>query len=295
MNRINLDWIGTFLEVARYEHIGRAADALQTDQSTISRKIARLEEELGFPLFERVGRQVRLSVAGRRFATRVERILHDLQDAIDDAESATSEDRGEVHVAFLHTIGATWLPGQLAPFHRAHPSVRFTLTEVTAHEVVRGILAGDYDLGILGPPPRGNADLRSAVLFTERIAVVVPRGHELASHKRCSLRDLQNEALVLTRSSSGLRGIVDEAFSGRGIEKHVAYEGDDFSIIQGLVESGLGISLLPTPLPNSSSRVTVVELVDPVLERTVVVCWDRRRTLPPAVASFLTHLTHEHP
>jgi DNA-binding transcriptional LysR family regulator len=82
MDRINADLLRTFVEVARLEHLGRAADVLQTDQSTVSRKIARLEKEIGVPLFERIGRSIRLTKAGRRFVGRAERLLADIREAV---------------------------------------------------------------------------------------------------------------------------------------------------------------------------------------------------------------------
>jgi DNA-binding transcriptional LysR family regulator len=290
MNRINPDGLETFLAVARHEHLGQAAESLHADQSTVSRKIARLEAEVGVPLFERVGRRIRLTAAGQRFVSRAERILRDLRDAVDDAAGAVSVESGEVRIGFLHTIGARWLPERLARFLESHPHVRFTLLESTAAEIVAGVLNRDFDLGILGPPPVNSRELDILPLFRERVAVVVPGGHRLVGRSSCTLRDLADEPLILPRSRSGLRRIVDDAFADEGIPERVAYEGDDFTIVQGLVEAGLGITLLPMPLPVPSSRVAVIPLRQPTIARTVALCWDRRRSLPPAAALFVEHL-----
>ena len=290
MDRINADLLRTFLEVARTEHLGRAADVLQADQSTVSRKITRLEEEVSVPLFERIGRSIRLTQAGRRFVPRAERLLNDLRDAIADAEGAVSAETGRVHVGFLHTVGSRWLPERLARFLTEHPAVRFTLEEGTTAEVLSGVLAGDFDLGILGPPPAGMPEVEIHPLFRERVAVVVPAGHRLVGLSSCTLHDLAGEPLILPRSRSGLRKIIDDAFSSQGVATHVAYEGDDFSIVQGLVEAGLGTTLLPMPLPAPSSRVAVIPLREPPIARTMVLCWDRRRTLPPAANLFAQRL-----
>src|SRR5216684_4159856 len=161
MDRINVDGLRTFLAVARHGHLGHAAEALGAEQSTVSRKIARLEEEVGVALFERVRRSIRLTPAGSRFVPRAERLLHDLREAIAAAES------GEVRLGFLHTVGARWLPDRLARFLDRHPAVRFTLLEGTSAEVVSGVLNGDFDLGILGPPPVGQRDLEIVALFRE--------------------------------------------------------------------------------------------------------------------------------
>jgi LysR family transcriptional activator of glutamate synthase operon len=282
MDRINADSLRTFIEVARVEHLGRASEALGADPSTVSRKIARLEQEIGVALFERIGRSIRLTQAGKRFVGRAERLLSDLREAVADAEGAVSAESGEVRIGFLHTVGARWLPERLARFLEAHPGVRFTLEEGTTAEVASGVLAGDFDLGILGPPPINTPDLETVPLFRERVAVVVPIGHRLAGRTSCALSDLADEPLILPRSRSGLRKVIDDAFASQGLATKVAYEGDDFSIVQGLVEAGLGITLMPMPLPSPSARVTVIPLRDPPIARTMALVWDRRRTLPPA-------------
>jgi LysR family transcriptional activator of glutamate synthase operon len=280
MDRINADLLRTFVEVAKVEHLSRAAEALQADQSTVSRKIARLEQEVGVLLFERIGRNIRLTQAGRRLVGRAERILDDLRDAIAEAEGAVAAESGRVCVAFLHTVGARWLPERLARFLESYPAVRFTLEEGTTAEVMAGVLGGDYDLGI-------------HPLFRERVAVVVPANHRLVGRSSCTLEDVAGEPLILPRSRSGLRRVIDAAFAAQGLTTHVAYEGDDFTIVQGLVEAGLGTTLMPMPLPVPSTRVAVIPLRDPPIARTMALCWDRRRTLPPAANLFAQRLIAE--
>ncbi|HZS14249.1 MAG TPA: LysR family transcriptional regulator [Candidatus Dormibacteraeota bacterium] len=291
MDRINSDILQTFLAVARVGHLGRASEALHQDQSTVSRKVARLESSLGVALFDRVGRSLRLTPAGERFIPRADRLLRELRDAIADAAGAANPESGEIRIRFLHTVGARWLPERLARFLEDHPDVRFTLREGQSNEVTGGVLDGDFDLGILGPPPANTRDLEIVPLFRERVAVVVPASHRLVGRSSCSLHDLADEPLILPRSRGGLRKVVDDAFSREGITERVAYEGDDFTIIQGLVEAGLGVTLMPMPLPLPSTKVAVIPLRQPAIARTMALCWDRRRTLPPAAAAFVRHLT----
>ena len=293
MDRINADLLRTFIEVARLEHLGRAADALQSDQSTVSRKIARLEHEVGVPLFERIGRSIRLTKAGRRFVGRAERILSEMRDAVAEAAGTVSAETGEVHLGFLHTVGARWLPERLARFLDQYPGVRFILEEGTSSEVVAGLLDGRFDLGILGPPPPNTPEIEVVPLFRERISVVVPLQHRLVGQAAITLRDVAGEPLILPRSRTGLRRVIDDAFARQGLTEHVAYEGDDFAIVQGLVEAGLGISLLPMPLPSPSTRVVVIPLRDPPIARTMAIAWDRRRTLPPAAQLFCRRMVEQ--
>ena len=293
MDRINADLLRTFIEVARLEHLGRAADALQSDQSTVSRKIARLEHEIGVPLFERIGRSIRLTKAGRRFVGRADRILSEMRDAVAEAAGTVSAETGEVHLGFLHTVGARWLPERLARFLDQYPGVRFILEEGTSGEVVAGLLDGRFDLGILGPPPPNTPEIEVVPLFRERISVVVPLEHRLVGRASVTLRDLAPEPLILPRSRTGLRRVIDDAFARQGLSEHVAYEGDDFAIVQGLVEAGLGITLLPMPLPTPSTRVVVIPLREPPIARTMAIAWDRRRTLPPAAQLFCRRIVEQ--
>ena len=164
--------------------------------------------------------------------------------------------------------------------------MRFILEEGTTGEVVAGVLDGSFDLGILGPPPANTPEMELVPLFRERIAVVVPLEHRLVGRSSVTLRDIATEPLILPRSRTGLRRVIDDAFARQGLSEHVAYEGDDFAIVQGLAEAGLGITLLPMPLPTPSSRVVVIPLRDPPIARTMAIAWDRRRTLPPAAQLF---------
>lgn len=290
MDRINIDLLRTFLTVAEHGHLGRAAETLATDQSTVSRKVARLEEQIGVALFERVGRTIRLTQPGERFVHRAERLVHDLEDAVAEVRGSASAESGHVRIGFLHMVGTHWLPEQMARFLHDHPKVRFTLVEGTPSEIIAGVLGGDFDLGIVGPPPTGNRDLVTRALFRERVAIVVPSGHRLVGRTSATLRDIADEALILPRARSGMRQVVDDAFENEGLPEHVAYEGDDFTIIQGLVAAGLGVTLLPMPLPFPSERVVVIPLRQPTIARTMALTWDRRHSLPPAAALFAEHL-----
>src|ERR1035437_7440852 len=274
MDRINADSLRTFIEVARLEHLGRASETLQQDPSTVSRKIARLEQEVGVPLFERIGRSIRLTQAGKRFVGRAERLLSDLREAVADAEGAVSAESGEVRVGFLHTVGARWLPERLAAFLRAHPGVRFILEEGTTAEVASGVLAGDFDVGILGPPPLNTPDLETVPLFRERVAVVVPLEHRLAGRTSVRLTDIADEPLILPRSRSGLRRVIDDAFASQGLAPRVAYEGDDFSIVQGCPAS----STLPRRRPGPSARRTTSTESTSLATSHCVPWWTTRAT-----------------
>src|SRR5437879_13283160 len=132
MDRINVDGLRTFLAVAQHGHLGHAAEALGAEQSTVSRKLARLEEEVGVALFERVRRSIRLTPAGNRFVPRAERLLHDLREAIADAEGAVSAERGDARLRFLRPVGARRLPERMARVLDRHPAGRFTHRRATA-------------------------------------------------------------------------------------------------------------------------------------------------------------------
>jgi len=217
---------------------GERPKALQNDQSTVSRKIVRLEHEVGVPLFERIGRSIRLTKAGRRFVGRAERILGEMRDAVAEAAGTVSPRPGRsTSDSFIRSeptgcpsaspASSTSTRGALHPRGRDHRRGR------------RRRAGRQLRPGILGPPGH-TPELELVPLFRERIAVVVPLEHHLVGRSSVTLRDIATEPLILPRSRTGLRRVIDDAFARQGLSERVAYEGDDFAIVQGLAEAGLG-------------------------------------------------------
>ncbi|MBX6396401.1 MAG: LysR family transcriptional regulator, partial [Alicyclobacillaceae bacterium] len=197
-----------FRTVARLEHFTRAAECLSVSQPALSRSIARLEEELGVPLFERVGRSVRLTRYGQLFLKRVERAMREIAEARREIEELQDPDRGEVRLGFLPTLGIHLVPELIGAFHRRYPKVTFYLVQHAADRIFQQMEAGEIDLCLLSPPVRrpgiGWVDLK-----TEELFVIVRPDHPLAARDRVDLRELAGEPFISLKRGYGMRTITE--------------------------------------------------------------------------------------
>ncbi|MFB8771088.1 LysR family transcriptional regulator [Nocardiopsis alba] len=272
-------------EVARTEHVTHAAAALDTPQPTLSRALARLQDELGMALVERTGRGIRLTRAGRVLLPHVERALDDLSRGVAEL---TGTEEGRVALTFLPTLGVEVVPTLLGGFRSLYPGVRFTLTQEAWAESLQRLSAGGADLALTSPLPTGRG-LASQVLHTQHLRLVLPEHHPLARRGSLSPASVVDE-FILLKPGRGVRHLTDRLNDQVDFTPKVAFEADDIATARGLVAAGLGVSILPAR-PRGPLKGTVeVPIVGGPAERPVGVVWHREGSgggyEPPAVALF---------
>ncbi|MCG7208673.1 MULTISPECIES: LysR family transcriptional regulator [Streptomyces] len=272
-----------FAGVARTEHVTRAAQELGVPQSTLSRAMARLEEDLGVDLFTRHGRTVSLTPAGRTFLTSVERALGEVQRAADEVRADADPTTGKVAFGFLHTMGAETVPGLLQAFRVDHPRIRFSLVQNYGEAMIEKLRAGELDLCLTSPVPDA-PDLVARRLDEQKLRLVVPADHRLAARRRVRLAEAADETFVTLEPGYGLRRITDDLCKEAGFRPRIAFEGEEAETLRGLVAAGLGVALLPPPV---FPRPGVAELTvtAPRAAREIGVAWlDGHPDTPPVTA-----------
>lgn len=270
--------------LAAEQHVTRAADRLGVPQPTVSRWLAALSAELGTPVITRAGRGVRLTKAGQALAVGAEQALSTLEAACRRAMGEADPERGQVVLAFLHTMGGVRVPELLRAFREQHPSVRFTLVQAPHEEMLARVRAGEADLALTAPLPVGEADLNCVPLYEQALLLTVPVGHSLAARRRVRIAELAGEQFVGVKPGYGLRRITDSLCAAAGFLPKLAFEGEEVDTVRGLVAAGLGVALLPeadTPLSG------VVELpITPRASRTIGLVWLADTPLSPAADLF---------
>ena len=269
--------------VAREQHVTRAASALGMPQPTLSRHIARLEDELGMELLARSGRQVRLTASGRTLWTAVERALDELDRGLAQVLGNTSPERGRVGVGFLHTLGPVVVPTILREFRALHPGIRFDLVQDGHDAILARLRDGTVEVCLTSPLPDDPA-FAAHPLQEQRLAALVPSGHPMASRRRLRLTELTGETFVGLKPGYGLRRITDAWCRAAGFTPQLAFAGDDIDTVRGLVAAGLGLALLPSE-PDRPLAGTAEIAVSPRTVRTIGVVWatDRQDTPPGAL------------
>ncbi|AWL40254.1 MULTISPECIES: LysR family transcriptional regulator [Streptomyces] len=273
-----------FEAVARHEHVTRAAHELGVPQSTLSRAMVRLEQDLGVSLFARRGRTVSLTPAGRTFLGSAERALAEVEKAADSVRADADPTAGKVAFGFLHTMGSETVPSLIRAFRADHPRVRFQLVQNYGEAMIERLRAGGLDLCLTSPVPDA-PDLVARRLDEQRLRLVVPEDHRLAGRRRVRLAEAADETFVTLEPGYGLRRITDDLCTEAGFTPRVAFEGEEAETLRGLVAAGLGVALLPPP---AVARPGVVELnvTAPRAVREIGVAWLDGHPDTPPVAAF---------
>lgn len=242
--------LAAFDAAAREGHITRAAGLLGVPQSSLSRRLRALEQTIGVPLFQQVGRGVSLTTAGRDLHERTRDLVWALDDAVSAVRSNADPDSGLVRFGFPHTLGPVSIPSLLAEFHQNAPKIRLHLVQAHGEALAEMVRDGRLDLAVMIPPPD---DLPVTVLGHQRILLHVARTHPLAGRTRVDLAELASEHFITSPPSYHLRQILDSCCTEAGFTPHVAFEISDLETIRALVGHGLGIAVLPaaeTPHPD---------------------------------------------
>lgn len=287
MGVMGLEWqqLEYFQMLAKIQHMTKAAEKLSISQPALSRSIARLEDELGVPLFERQGRSIHLNRYGELFERRVERILNEYQMGLKELHQLVDPNHGEVSLGFLHTLGTNIVPDLIRLFRKQHPDVHFSLQQNYTHLQLKHLLSGDLDLCLMAkmdvPKP-----IRWTELWRDELYVIVPSDHPLAKRNSISMKELKHESFVLMKQGYALRLQADALFENADFTPHITFEGDEVSTVAGFVIAGLGVSILPDGLEINQKGISKIHITDTHAERIIGMAWSEGRYLSPAAKAF---------
>src|ERR1700735_2327067 len=194
---MELQQLKYFREVAKREHVTRAAEKLFVSQSAISRAVTQLEEELGVPLFYRQGRAVLLSRYGRLFLEHVNRALSILESGKRLLREQSGEESGTVSLGFLHSLGIEMVSRLIKEYCRKHPRIQFTLlVQRSGETLMEELLAGDIDPCLSVPGMFGQSDVAWSHLSDEELLIAMSHQHRLATECTLNLRELSSETFL---------------------------------------------------------------------------------------------------
>ncbi len=236
-------------EVACQGSFSAAADALYLSQSAVSQQVATLEREVGMPLLARSSDGPRLTDAGSALLTHADAVIARLEEAERELGEIAGLESGRLRLASFPSASATLVTRGLSVFRERHPSVDLQFSEYEPEESLPLLRRGEIDLAILfdypSLPAADDRDLDRVVLLTESLHVVLPLDHPLAGAGPIRLRDLADEAWLCSKRPSSCSEVVVESCREAGFEPRIAFESDDYSVLQGFVAGGLGVTLLP--------------------------------------------------
>jgi DNA-binding transcriptional LysR family regulator len=217
---------------------------LHVSQSAISRQILLLEDELGEPLFLRVGRQVRMTPAAESLVQLGQRVFLDVRETVGSITDRTRELRGTLRLSGGMTVCLYVFPPLLKHLRRVHPHLDVRLTVALAGRSVQEIRAGRVDAGLLTLPVE-ETDLVTVPALREELLLVAAPTHQLAKRRKVQARDLAGLPFVLFELGSATRKVIDNFFASQSIEPTIVMDTENVEIIKAMVATGLGISIVP--------------------------------------------------
>ncbi|WP_075181128.1 transcriptional regulator CynR [Pantoea sp. 1.19] len=280
-----------FLAVADQQSFTRAAAALYVSQPALSQQIRLLEQQLAATLFDRSGRQIRLTPAGEAYLPYARRALAQLQQGERSLRELDDLRRGALRLAFPPTLTASLIGPLVAEYHRAWPGITLTLEEQSQEQSAQRLRHGELDLAF-GYAGGEHPQLNQQPLYEETLALVVNDRHPLAAATPCPLRALHDLPLALLDRSFASRMEIDRCLQRHGIEPQIQLESNAVSSLIALVSHGELATLLPASLAVDRPMLCVRPLMPGVLMRTVVLL--RAPQSPPSAAALalIDLLTH---
>jgi len=284
----------TFQAVLREGSFLKAARALGLAQPTVTLHIQELEAAFGLELFDRHGRRRPLTAAGELLAERAGPIL----DSFDRLARSMSELRdgrsGLIRIGSIEPAASRRIMPLLGKMQRERPALRVRLDVSGTNGVSRGVADGDLDVGLCSAPP-AELGLDFEPLFSEEMALLIPRGHRLAGRKPLRAADLAGEPLLLTEQGCSYRRAIESALQERGVRPDWAVESGSTETLKAAVRQKMGIAILPRDAASPAPPGTVVRgLADLVIGLPVgFATRPDSAPSPPALALLVASLRRE--
>ncbi|TMD26125.1 MAG: LysR family transcriptional regulator [Chloroflexi bacterium] len=289
---VTLRQLRTFKTVADLTSFSAAAQRLKLSQPSVSYQVKELEETLGLPLLDRLGKRVQLTEAGNVLYNYARRMLDVLDEATVVIEEMRGIQRGTLRVGASTTVGIYLLPAALGAFKKLHPGLVISLEIGTRARVQDQVLRNELDLAVVGPALK-DPELAIIPFLSDELAVVAPAGHPLAGRRGLTLKDLADQPFIMREASSGSRLSLEKAARKAGAKLRVAMELGSNGAIKHAVESGLGLAVISryaTALEFSSGRLVELDVRGFPIRRDWHIVHLRRRKLPASVHAFIDFL-----
>lgn len=275
-----------FVAVARDENVSRAALRLHVSQPGLSRQIRDLEDEIGFLLFERSAKSLRLTAAGRTFLSEAEAVLTRADDAIKAARAVAQAEHEELHIGYAPMPTVSFLPQALRAFRKKLPGLRVRLHDLVPEEMLVRLHAGTLDLAFATRPTKAMLrDCHFEELTRDKMRLAVAPGHPLSTRRSVELKEVLQEALaVYTRKEfPEYHAYLDTVFAKVGKWPRSVEEHEDGTSVITAVELGSHVAILPQSLTlTTGTRLRLIPLTPAPPPLIIGALWGNRRLKPSA-------------
>ncbi|MFG6178969.1 LysR family transcriptional regulator [Halomonas sp. THAF12] len=274
-----------FLAVADGGSFSRAGEQLHLTQPAVSKRIAALEDQVGARLFDRIGRRITLTEAGRLLLPRARQILVMVDDSRRALSNLDGQVAGSLTLATSHHIGLHRLPPLLKAYTGQHPDVRLDLHFQDSEQAYQGVLDGELEIAVVTLAPHPDPQLEVVPVWIDRLCFVCSPDHPLASRGRLALHELCDFDAVLPGPLTFTRTLIEGRFAAAGLRLPVALSTNYLETLKMMTAIGLGWSLLPQRLV--AGELHELEVDHPPIQRPLGYLVHRNRTRSNAARAML--------
>ncbi len=288
---MHIETLKVFCDLVEMQSFSLAAERNFVTQSAVSQQIRTLEERFDRKLLERVRgrREIRLTPAGEVFYDESKNVLDSYNQLTEGMSRLVGRISGVVKVATVYSVGLHELPPIVREFMSKFPSAKIDLEYQRTTKVVRDVLKGVVELGIVSfPEPRRG--LTVVPMASDRLVLICPPDHEFAKRKQIKVKDLKGKDFVLFERDIPTRKATDKILKSHGVSVNKAAEFDNIETIKRAVEVGFGLAIVPHPSvmdEEKNGQLSVVEFKEKDWKRPVGVVFRSDRELSLAAKKFV--------
>lgn len=287
---MNIRHLRFFVELAKTEHMAKAAENLGISQPSLSYAIGSIEKELGVPLFEKDGRNIRLTNYGKIYLKYVKKSLDELDIGGEYISELLDVNRGHIRVGFTFTMGQDLIPCLISKFkeQKHTKDVSFDFTQDITEKLVEQLIDDELDIVISSMPniPGIRDKVSISHLVDQEMLAAVPFSNPLAKKDSVTLKELSKYPMIYYSKKSGLRSRLDDMFSEAGVEPNIVMESVEDHTIIGFVHWGYGVAVVPH-LPQLDPKVVkLLHIEDDVNVHPIYIIKKLDHFVTPAVTSF---------
>jgi LysR family transcriptional regulator, cyn operon transcriptional activator len=288
-NQIDIRHLKCFLAAAEELQITRAAQRLGISQPTLSQTIRELERKIGMPLFDRVGRRIQLTTAGKSLKVSASRIIQDVNRTFDVISDLRGGHSGVLRIGSVPVLSETILPPLIAAYHREFPHVRLVIENSTSPLIEERLLAGALDFGVTFGAIDSD-ELISEPLYTEPFVLACNRSHPMAKKKHIRLAEVLDQSLAITTMDFFNRRLLESEARRMGKKLQVAVECSDVGILLEVVRQSRMITVIPAQAGREYRALATVPITDPAISYKVRLIWHRDQYRTAAARLFAERL-----
>jgi len=285
-----------FIAIVETGSFSRAAERCNVAQPSLSQQIKKLENEIGHLLFDRLGRTVVLTDAGRMLIPKARAILEEIHGIKMEIQTDIQDGQGWLAVGFIPTVSPFVLPGVIRRFGQEFPEAALEVHEDLTEEIVRKLIAAELDVGITSLPIK-NKLIQTEELLTETLMVASSPKYEIASHASIQVKELDKFPFIALSEVHCLGEQVQSFCYQQNVALNIVCHTTQLSTVHNCIAMGLGVSLVPQALAINDSLEQVVyrTISEPQPQRKIVAATHAKRRTSYLARQFIEIVRSEHP